>query len=130
MRMSDVSSAGCSSDLLIQEGNIVLIIAASKFVTEKCFRFSTYATFWVRQRMQDVVMAMNSVVRSPLTAEFKSKFFKNRPRTDVSTEAPLRYEGLTLGDTLVSQYPGPDEIVEGILEAEERAAIKIGRAHV
>src|SRR3546814_4335612 len=68
-------------------------------------------------------MAMNSVVRPPLTAEFKSKFFKNRPRTDVSTEAPLRYEGLTLGDTLVSQYPGPDEIVEGILEAEERAAI-------
>src|SRR3546814_18483704 len=67
------SRYGVDVDDLIQEGNIGLIIAASKFDPKKGFRFSTYATFWVRQRMQDVVMDMNSVVRPPLTARSEER---------------------------------------------------------
>ncbi|RST47985.1 sigma-70 family RNA polymerase sigma factor [Variovorax sp. DXTD-1] len=78
---------------LIEEGNLGLMHAITKFEPERGFRFSTYATWWIRQSVERAVMTQARAIRLPVQVvrelqqvlrarralEGDSDFLANRP---------------------------------------------------
>jgi hypothetical protein len=55
---------------MIQEGNLGIMQAAERYEPERGFRFSTYATYWIRQRILRAVSDSSRIIRLPAHGKF------------------------------------------------------------
>ena len=70
---------------IVQEGNLGLIHAVDKFDWRKGFKFSTYATWWIRQACQRAIANQSKTIRIPVHVdERRSKLARVRQRFEVA----------------------------------------------
>jgi RNA polymerase nonessential primary-like sigma factor len=91
---------GVPMDDLIEEGNLGLMHAIDKFEPERGFRFSTYATWWIRQSVDRALMYQGRAVRLPVNVvrELQQVLRARRALENDAALASLRPEGIRAED--------------------------------
>ena len=118
---------------LIQEGNLGLLTATTKFDWRRGFKFSTYATWWIRQAVQRAIANYGRTIRLPVHVYERLQKIRAAQRRltfaltrDPTLEELARATGLPLSQVSealrapVADAELPDDATEGAEEAMNR----------
>ncbi len=105
---------------LIEEGNLGLMHAIDKFEPERGFRFSTYATWWIRQSVERAVMNQGRVIRLPVhvVRELQQVLRARRMLENDSTFVANRPDGVRVDDVAALLGREVQEVAELLAMAE------------
>lgn len=105
---------------LIEEGNLGLMHAIDKFEPERGFRFSTYATWWIRQSVDRALMYQGRAVRLPVNVVRELQQVLRARRLLESDEAlqQQRPDGVRVEDVAAFLGRAPSEVSDLLALAE------------
>jgi len=100
---------------LVEEGNLGLIRALEKFEPERGFRFSTYATWWIRQGIEHSIMSQARTIRLPVHINKElNQVMRARRRVEASSQ------GNSSTSEIASYLDKSIDEVRAILALDER----------